>query len=1368
MNTLESSKKLHLGCGRKILPGYINIDLYRTEADLQLDITDLRTFADSSVDEVYLNAVFEHLYPFQQQKALSEWHRVLKPGGLLRIDSTPDFDEVVKAYMMKAGGNTRETFDIKEVVRYTHGEYGEDDKDGGIHKDIFTKEKMKNLIEQAGFKVSRIESVCWGSESHPVNINLTAVKKEKTDFAPSKKATFGAVYCVYDDDTWLKESVSSVYEACDAVYFLVGNRPWHGEWSENSATVACINALPDPEHKIRLIRGDWKTETDQRNAGLDILSDAGIGYCFVVDADEIYDPDQLRQMMLFAAEHEQVSCWHMTWDTYWKSYKYVITPREPFTPVVFVKVPAARFAEYRSVGGENHGLIPPEIGFCHHMSYARTDEQILKKITTFSHAKEVRDEWFETVWKQWDSNHALTDLHPTHPSCYQRSARQPFHSLPPVLRECLEKEGGLQTQKNGLVSIVILTFNELKYTRECVESIRKHTPEPHEIIFVDNGSADGTAKWLQKIVRENPNYRMIRNKKNLGFSAGCNQGIEAASGEYILLLNNDVVVTEKWLSGMLECLHSDPDIGIVGPMTNNISGSQKVDADYRTMQQMHEYAGGFRQRNRHRRIPLRRIVGFCMLFRQALVEKIGLFDEDFGSGNFEDDDFCLRAELLGCRNIVAGDVFIHHYGSRSFIGNRIDYGASMSGNRKKFLDKWSGISVQSILGRKLIAVKAHEQAWEFYHKGQIDKAAETLLDGIKHAPDEKAIYVLFAEMLLDNKQFNDAIGVLNEMPLHEFDPKKLLLTGYCKEGLGFYDEAGECTEKVLSVDGSSASALNLKGILAYKHGDRKRAEDFFLKAVEAAPDYGEPFTNLGILKWAAGQYEEALGLLERGFILSPAVTDIVTAYHAAVTASGTFARAEAVFREAKAVYPVNRRIIFLLIDLLLKQEKFEDAMEEIENAMVLFGIDDGMLAAALDVRSKVGLQEIKENLLRKSPLSLCMIVKNEEKNLAKSLMSVKGIVDEMIVVDTGSGDRTKDIATAVGAQVYDFSWTGDFSEARNFSLSKARGDWVLVLDADEMISSGDHHALLQLTAKKGRTTAYSFVTRNYLFPSHMIGWTANDGRYGVEEAGTGWFPSNKVRLFPRDSRVRFVNPVHEVVEPSLIGIGFHISTCNIPVHHYGKLDSEKGRAKAEEYYLLGKKKIAENGDDFNALQELAIQAGELQKFDEAVELWQRVIKLKPGMARAYLNLAALYSEIEKFEEALSSARKAVELEPDMKEAVYNYALCELYTGNGIRTVEVLQKLLKTGPGYPLAQNLLLVAFCCCGKKEQALGMLHELQKTGFDFSQSAKRFANKFISAGQIRYAVLLFDMAIETGNKDEDIITLRQECDQRTTAAGS
>jgi len=170
------SIKLHLGCGPVVKEEYINIDLFDEHADVKMNITILPYFETNSVDEIYMNAVFEHLYSFEQDKALCEWFRILKKGGKLIINATPDFDEVVKAYINKAKGNWGEVFNLYEVFRYTHGDYKEENKIGQMHKDIFTKEKMRKLIEKAGFEIENIESICWGNEPNPVSINIRAIK----------------------------------------------------------------------------------------------------------------------------------------------------------------------------------------------------------------------------------------------------------------------------------------------------------------------------------------------------------------------------------------------------------------------------------------------------------------------------------------------------------------------------------------------------------------------------------------------------------------------------------------------------------------------------------------------------------------------------------------------------------------------------------------------------------------------------------------------------------------------------------------------------------------------------------------------------------------------------------------------------------------------------------------------------------------------------------------------------------------------------------------------------------------------------------------------------------------------------------------
>ena len=377
-----------------------------------------------------------------------------------------------------------------------------------------------------------------------------------------------------------------------------------------------------------------------------------------------------------------------------------------------------------------------------------------------------------------------------------------YHDAPPSSTPRLTYSA---KAKDSVVSMVILTFNQLNYTKECVESIRKHTPEPHEVIFVDNGSTDGTVKWLKKLAAGHNHYKLIENETNLGFAKGCNQGIAAASGEFVLLLNNDTVVTKDWLSGMLETLNSATDIGIVGPMTDHIKGIQKVPGTKNLNRaSLNDYAAGFRKANRYRRVSTRRVIGFCMLFKRALVEQIGALDEIFRIGNFEDDDLCLRARLAGYRNVIAGDVFIHHYGNRSFIGNRIDADAAFVTNREVFDAKWD-FNENAPHKRKLKAVFQAWNATSTYHRGYVDKASALLVGAIICTPEEKTLYWQLAEMLIEGKLFQDALKVINAMPspAHE-ELRSLELAGTCMEGLDRLEEAREFTDRALALDPRSA------------------------------------------------------------------------------------------------------------------------------------------------------------------------------------------------------------------------------------------------------------------------------------------------------------------------------------------------------------------------------------------------------------------------------------------------------------------------------------------------------------------------------------------------------------------------------------
>ena len=169
-------------------------------------------------------------------------------------------------------------------------------------------------------------------------------------------------------------------------------------------------------------------------------------------------------------------------------------------------------------------------------------------------------------------------------------------------------------------------------------------------------------------------------------------------------------------------------------------------------------------------------------------------------------------------------------------------------------------------------------------------------------------------------------------------------------------------------------------------------------------------------------------------------------------------------------------------------------------------------------------------------LSLCLITRNEARNLPACLASVRGLADEIVVVDTGSTDETVALARGAGATVHEMSWPGDFSVARNAALARATGRWILVLDADETLPPASVAAVRKLVAAPPRR-AYTLVQRSRL------------------ATAAAHLDVAIVRLFPRDERVRFERPIHEQVNTSL-------ERCRIPIEDTGIIFEHSGYAEA--------------------------------------------------------------------------------------------------------------------------------------------------------------------------------------------------------------
>ncbi|MEJ8553407.1 glycosyltransferase [Tepidibacter sp. Z1-5] len=247
-------------------------------------------------------------------------------------------------------------------------------------------------------------------------------------------------------------------------------------------------------------------------------------------------------------------------------------------------------------------------------------------------------------------------------------------------------------KRHGLVSIILVTFNNLEFTKECIDSILNKTAYPnYELVIVDNKSSDDTPEYLKELQDKYPNITIILNEENYGFAKGNNIGIKHAKGDYIILLNNDTVVTKGWITGLVKHLDRDNNLGLVGPVTNSIGNESKINVSYSNIKDMDDFAEEYT--NVHFN-ELYKDIGvlamFCVAIKKEVLEDVGYLDESYGIGMFEDDDFSYRVKGKGYNIACAEDVFIHHYGSVSFKKMEDKkFRKIFETNKKIFEEKWN-------------------------------------------------------------------------------------------------------------------------------------------------------------------------------------------------------------------------------------------------------------------------------------------------------------------------------------------------------------------------------------------------------------------------------------------------------------------------------------------------------------------------------------------------------------------------------------------------------------------------------------------------------------------------------------------------------
>jgi len=257
--------------------------------------------------------------------------------------------------------------------------------------------------------------------------------------------------------------------------------------------------------------------------------------------------------------------------------------------------------------------------------------------------------------------------------------RQPTsrHAEPPRLGE-------------GSASVVVVTYDGLPFTRLCLETVLAHGDgADFELIVVDNGSSDGTPEYLTRLSREDARVRVLLNGRNAGFAVACNQGLGLAEGDHLVLLNNDTMVPPGWLGKLVVHLRN-PEVGLVGPVTNRIGNEAEIETDYRTWGEYLEFAGRRAEKHRGDWLELRSPAMFCLAMRRQTFLHLGGLDERYEVGLLEDDDYADRAREAGYELRCIEDLVVHHFGEASFgrlVGDG-EYHRILRTNQQRYAEKW--------------------------------------------------------------------------------------------------------------------------------------------------------------------------------------------------------------------------------------------------------------------------------------------------------------------------------------------------------------------------------------------------------------------------------------------------------------------------------------------------------------------------------------------------------------------------------------------------------------------------------------------------------------------------------------------------------
>lgn len=742
-------------------------------------------------------------------------------------------------------------------------------------------------------------------------------------------------------------------------------------------------------------------------------------------------------------------------------------------------------------------------------------------------------------------------------------------------------------------SIITIATNGLEHTMACVKSIFINTKD-YELIIVNNNSNDGTKAWLHEFCAGMENVTILNTERKYNFSEANNLGYQIATGEYIIFLNNDTIVTEDWAERMHAHFVNVPmkNIGMVGPVSSMSNGKQMVG-----IQDSEQWHAQHRTRWIHTGV----LYGWCMMIpKHVLIDIIEdgmVFDERFQNSH-EDNDLCLRIQNAGYKLIIAYDTYIYHkgQGTLSQTMSVSEYMDSGYKNRKLYYDKY-----YEKKHKKLVAVyRTNYGKWLEESLAQTSRFADSIIIHFCRAP----------------KEFDTVVGPINR----EIKVADLLRKFPKIKKVEFYDgifqedyERGWLLEEalIMHAKGEADWCISIDDDELYEDKFINRVQDLMNPRNPEIMGYWCQWRTIWDTRLGKEYFrtDSTFGRFSnyRFFKLMP--LQQISSHHP----EGHHCGSAPLIPEENLRW-TNIRVKHMGYDTPeQRQRKFEfyQANDHFKTKADI-GYDDYSHLISKDVN----LEEYDAD----NGISLVMMIKNEKELILDCLEHVQYIIDEYIIVDTGSTDGTVEIVeefakySPVPVKIFHYPWEDNYSTPRNFGKLHATQKWILHLDADERFKYNELMELFRITETD--LDVYIFHVLNYMTKEKV----GNKPNYASTES---------IRLFRNIPELFYSGIIHETLDDSMMALRskrkIPMGRFNGNLHHYGYLKPKKvveGKLGYYEKLNLRQLEIT-NGTDPRPYFNLALHYLQEEKTAEAIQAFQKSLEINPNFWMAHQQLAAL-------------------------------------------------------------------------------------------------------------------------------------------------